>query len=224
VSFPDDANISDLGSISPNLSKLSTNDTDDSLGLGAPHQQVFERLGFLTNDQVDSSSSQQNVEPINEEKVVLKSKIERTTTNDVIQIGTSQVKLSKEFNGSIIINDRADTIVEDVSPDRGEEKTDKVVDSKYLQPRWCPPGLTRTQKQKLQRLWLAEMWEREQEKRWDELFDEIKPRTLPKQEWRQKEASQHQTIEPATGGQTATLDGQTTADLVPSSQTAPSGG
>jgi hypothetical protein len=115
---------------------------------------------------------------------VLKSKIERTTTNYVIQIGTSQVKLSGEFNGSIIINDRADIIMEDVSPDRGEEKTDKVVDSKYLQPRWCPPDLTRTQKRKLQRLRFVEMWEMEQEKRRDELFDEIKPRTLPKQEWR----------------------------------------
>jgi hypothetical protein len=181
VSFPDDVDISDLRSISSNLGKLSANVADDSLELGAPRQLVFERLGFPTNDWGDSSSGQQNIEPINEEKVVLKSKIERTTTNDVIQIGTSQVKLSGEFNGSIIINDRADIIMEDVSPDRGEEKTDKVVDSKYLQPRWCPPDLTRTQKRKLQRLRFVEMWEMEQEKRRDELFDEIKPRTLPKQ-------------------------------------------
>jgi hypothetical protein len=98
------------------------------------------------------------------------------------------VKLGEEFNGPIIINDGADTIMEDVSPDRGEEKTDKVVDSKYLQPRWCPLGLTRTKKRKLQRLRLAKMQEREQEKQWDKQFDEIKPRTLPKQEWRRKEA------------------------------------
>jgi hypothetical protein len=132
VSFPDDADISNLGSISSNLVKLSTNEADESLGLEAPHQLVFERLGFLTNDRVDSSSSQQNFEPINEEKAMLKSKIERTTTNDVNQIGTSQVKLGEEFNGPIVINDRADTIMEDVSQDRGEEKTDKVMDSKYL--------------------------------------------------------------------------------------------
>jgi hypothetical protein len=81
---------------------------------------------------------------------VLKSEIERTTTNDVIQIGTNQVKLSEEFNRPIIINDRADTIMEDVIPDCGKEMADKVVDSKYLQPRWCPPGLTHTQKRKLQ--------------------------------------------------------------------------
>jgi hypothetical protein len=150
VSSPDDANISNLGSISPNLGKLSANDVDDSLGLGAPHQPVFKRLEFPTSDQVDSSSGQESVGPISEEKPMLKSKIERTTTNDVIRIGTSQVKLDREFNGSIIIDDQVDTVMEDVMPDRGEEKADKVVDSKYLQLRSCPPGLTHTQKWKLQ--------------------------------------------------------------------------
>jgi hypothetical protein len=111
-----------------------------SWGWGAPRQSVFERLEFLTNDGVDSSSSRQNIEPVNEEKTVLKSEIERNTTNDVIQIGTRQVKLNVEFNRPIIINDQVDTIMEDVALDRREKKTDKVVDSKYLQPRWCPPG------------------------------------------------------------------------------------
>jgi hypothetical protein len=46
------------------------------------------------------------------------------------------------------------------------------------------------------------------------LFNEIKPMTLPKQEWRQKEAPQRSTAEPATDGQTVT----------PGGQTAPSGG
>jgi hypothetical protein len=124
---------------------------------GAPRQPVFERLEFLTNDQVDSSSGQQNIESINEEKAVLKSKIERATADDVIQISTSQVKLDEEFNGPIVINDWANIIMEDVAPDHGEEKIDKVVDSKYLQPRWCPLSLTRTQKRKLQRLCLVEI-------------------------------------------------------------------
>jgi hypothetical protein len=76
---------------------------------------------------------------------MLKGEIERTTTDSVIQIGTSQVKLGGEFNGLIIIDDPVDTVMEHVTPDHKEEKADKVVDSKYLQPRWCPPGLTRTQ-------------------------------------------------------------------------------
>jgi hypothetical protein len=41
------------------------------------------------------------------------------------------------------------------------------------------------------------------------LFDEIKPRTLPKQEWKRKEAPKSSTAEPATSGQTVMPDGQT---------------
>jgi hypothetical protein len=81
---------------------------------------------------------------------MLKSKIEGTTTSDAIQIGTSQVKLSEEFNGPIIIDDQVNTVMDDATPDHGEAKVDEVVDSKYLHPRRCPPSLTRTQKQKLQ--------------------------------------------------------------------------
>jgi hypothetical protein len=98
-------------------------------GWGAPYQPVFKRLEFPTSDRVDSS---QSMETIKEENPMLKSEIERTTTNDVIQIGTSQVKLDREFNGPIVIDDQVDTVMEDVTQDRREEKTDKVVDSKYL--------------------------------------------------------------------------------------------
>jgi ribosomal protein S2 len=121
-------------------------------------------LEFSTNDRVDSSSGQQKFEKINEGKPMLKSKIEKTTTDDAIQIGTRQVKLDREFNGPIIIDDQVDTVMEHVVPDRKEEKANKLVDSKYLQPRWCPPGLTRTQKWKLQQLRLLEMREKEREK------------------------------------------------------------
>jgi hypothetical protein len=95
VSSSDDANTPDLESISPDLGKLSVNDANGFLGLGAPCQLVFERLVFLTDDRVDSSSSRQKIEPINEEKPMLRSEIERTTTDDVIRVGTSQVKFGE---------------------------------------------------------------------------------------------------------------------------------
>jgi hypothetical protein len=50
VSSPNSANMPGLGFVSTNLGKLSASDANDSLGLGAPHQSVFERLEFLTND------------------------------------------------------------------------------------------------------------------------------------------------------------------------------
>jgi hypothetical protein len=105
MSSLDDANMPDLGSISSNLGELSTDDANDCMEPGAPRHPVFERLEFLTNDRVDSSSDQQKIEPINEEKPMLKSEIERTTTDDVIRIDTSQVKLGEEFDGLVIIDD-----------------------------------------------------------------------------------------------------------------------
>jgi hypothetical protein len=46
VSFPNDVNISDLGSILPNLGKLSTNDVDDSLGLGGTSPTSLRNAGI----------------------------------------------------------------------------------------------------------------------------------------------------------------------------------
>jgi hypothetical protein len=57
VSYPDDADMSDLGFVSTNLDKVSTDDANDFLGLGAPRQPVFERLEFPMNDRVDLSFS-----------------------------------------------------------------------------------------------------------------------------------------------------------------------
>jgi hypothetical protein len=66
------------------------------------------------------------------------------------------------------------------------------------------------------------MQEKEREKRRDELFNEIKPMTLPKQEWRWKEVPQHSMAEPDADSQTATLGGQTAVGTVPGGQTASS--
>jgi hypothetical protein len=63
------------------------------------------------------------------------------------------------------------------------------------------------------------MREKEREKRRDELFKEIKPMTLPKQEWRWKEAPQYLMAEPNADGQTAMLSGQTATGTIPSGQT-----
>jgi hypothetical protein len=45
------------------------------------------------------------------------------------------VKLSKEFDGPVIIDDQVDTVTEGAIPNHGVEKTNKVVDYKYLQLR-----------------------------------------------------------------------------------------
>jgi hypothetical protein len=47
--------------------------------------------------------------------------------------------------------------------------------AKYFQPRWGPPGLTRTQKRKLQRLRFQEKKEQEAEKLRGEQFNWYRP-------------------------------------------------
>jgi hypothetical protein len=64
---------------------------------------------------------------------MLKSEIERTTTDDVIRISTSQVKLGGEFNGPIVIDDQVDIVMENVAPDCEEQKADNSMRSNRRQ-------------------------------------------------------------------------------------------
>ena len=57
---------------------------------------------------------------------------------------------------------------------------------KYFQPRWCPPGLTHTQKRRLQCLRRQEQREKEAEKLRDEIFHECRPRFPQSKVWRVK--------------------------------------
>jgi hypothetical protein len=67
---------------------------------------------------------------------------ERTTSQDIIQIGTmdvpvdlnDQVETSSQ-KGHVAINDH--------------EVSESGCNSKYFMPRWCPPSLTRIQRRKL---------------------------------------------------------------------------
>ena len=55
-----------------------------------------------------------------------------------------------------------DLVQQDVDCSKGNEMSNEQ-DSKYLQPRWCPSGLSYTQKQKLQRMRKKEAMEQQVE-------------------------------------------------------------
>ena len=55
--------------------------------------------------------------------------------------------------------------------------------SKYHQPRWCPPGLSHSQKRRLQCLRRQEQKEQEVEKLRDERFNEYRPMIPQGKEW-----------------------------------------
>ena len=61
---------------------------------------------------------------------------------------------------------------------------------KYFHPRWCPPGLTHTQKRRLHHLRRQEQKEKEAEKMRDEQFDKYRPRIPQNKVWQVKAADQ----------------------------------
>jgi hypothetical protein len=68
--------------------------------------------------------------------------------------------------------------------------TIKTVDPKYSMPRWCPAGLTRSQKRKLQRLRAKESQEKEAEKIFNDTHPQYPP---PQKKWRPKAVEEKQT-------------------------------
>jgi hypothetical protein len=66
----------------------------------------------------------------------------------------------------------------------------KTTDSKYSMPRWCPSGLTRSQKRKLQCLGAKENQEKEAEKIFNDTHLQYPP---PQKRWRLKAVEKNQT-------------------------------
>jgi hypothetical protein len=109
---------------------------------------------------------------------------ERTTKKDVIKIGTADVVIQEDNKGSMIFGESANTTKKE------DTTTIKTADPKYSMPRWCPAGLTRSQKQKLQRLRAKESQEKEAEK----IFNDTHPKYPPPQKkWRPKAIEEKQT-------------------------------
>jgi hypothetical protein len=102
---------------------------------------------------------------------------ERTTKKDIIKIGTTDVVIQKESEGPISFSESANT-------NKTEDTTAfKIADPKYSMPRWCPAGLTWSQKRKLQRLRAKENQENEAEKIFNDTHPQYPP---PQKKWRPK--------------------------------------
>jgi hypothetical protein len=103
---------------------------------------------------------------------------------DVIKIGTTDVVIQDDNKGPMIFGESANTTKKE------DTATIKTVDPKYSMPRWCPAGLTRSQKRKLQCLRAKESQEKEAEK----VFNDTHPQYPPSQKkWRLKAVEEKQT-------------------------------
>jgi hypothetical protein len=103
---------------------------------------------------------------------------------DIIKISTTDVVIQGNNEGPMIFGK---------SVDIGEEEdmsASKIADPKYFMPRWCPFGLTRSQKRKLQRLRAKESKEKEAEKIFNDTHLQYPP---PQKRWRPKAIEANQT-------------------------------
>jgi hypothetical protein len=101
---------------------------------------------------------------------------ERTTSLDIIQIGTMDVPIEKSGKGPVVLNNQVVTPTQKGSVTANDhEASGSKSCLEYFLPRWCPPGLTHTQRRKLQRLRLQEKREKEPEKQKDEVFNSYRP-------------------------------------------------
>jgi hypothetical protein len=109
---------------------------------------------------------------------------ERTTKKDIIKVGTTDIVIQEDSKGPIIFGESANTTKKE------DTATIKAADPKYSMPRWCPAGLTRSQKRKLQRLRAKESQEKETEKIFNDTHPQYPP---PQKKWRPKAVEEKQT-------------------------------
>jgi hypothetical protein len=112
--------------------------------------------------------------------------LEMTTSQDIIQIGTMDIPVEKDSKRPVVLNNQVGTSAQKGSVATSDhEASGSGPNSKYFLPRWCPPGLTHTQRRKLQRLRLWEK-EKELEEQRDKIFNSYRPMVPQGKEWRAK--------------------------------------
>jgi hypothetical protein len=122
---------------------------------------------------------------------------ERTTNQDVIKIGSMDVPIGEDSKIPIVSNNKVVTSNPGVFVAANDhEASGSGSNSKYFLLRWCPLGLTHTQRRKLQCLRFQEKREKEIEKQRDETFNQYKPMVPQGKEWIVKTGSQPSPVRP----------------------------
>jgi hypothetical protein len=156
---------------------------------GAPQTSVFDRLAPPVQDRLSAAQSGHQAQaqqeyrstrpqrPTNPAGGYMPAATERTTKKDIIKIGTADVVIQEDNKGPMIFGESVNTTKKE------DTTTIKTTDPKYSMPRWCPTGLTRSQKRKLQRLRAKESQEKEAEKIFNDTHPQYPP---PQKKWRPK--------------------------------------
>jgi hypothetical protein len=163
---------------------------------GAPQTSVFNRLAPPVQDRLSAAQSGHQAQaqhdcwtawpqrPTNPAGGHIPAATKRTTKKDIIKIGTADVIIQENNEGLMIFGESTNTTKKE------DTIAIKTIDPKYSMPRWCPSGLTRSQKQKLQRLRAKESQEKEMEKIFNDTHTQYLP---PQKKWRPKAVEEKQT-------------------------------
>ena len=117
--------------------------------------------------------------------------LEKLKADVVVQIGEIQVPIKDTGEKSMDIEKSVEVPSQKpVMANDHEAGCSKGAADKYHQPRWCPSGLTHTQKRKLQRLRNKEKKEQEAEKMRDEDVNRYRPMFPQSKVWKVKTADQ----------------------------------
>ena len=117
----------------------------------------------------------------------------KASVANVVQVQDGKGKIQDAQKGPMIIEELVDASQKVVLANDYEASSSNSKDQgkeKYFQPRWCPPGLTHTEKRRLQRLRQQEQKEKEEEKLRDEHFEKYRPRIPQGKVWQVKVADQ----------------------------------
>ena len=115
---------------------------------------------------------------------------EKTTADDVVKIGDVNVVVKDVGKKPMVFGKSAQTDSRKRVLANDHEASSSGSASKYHQPRWCLPGLSHSQKRRLQRLRRQEQKEQDVEKLRDEHFNKYRPMVPQGKEWRVKLAVQ----------------------------------
>ena len=114
---------------------------------------------------------------VKEKKEEVQSTIDskKIKANTVVQIGNIKVTVNDVGTRPMVFDKSVNPYVQRPIMDNDHEASSNTTTSRYFQPRWCPPGLTRTQRMKLQCLRAQEKKEKEIEKLRDKQFNQCSP-------------------------------------------------
>ena len=139
---------------------------------------VRDRLSYGANRSFQSKTAQKVWRPKSASAKVLESGKQQDANADSVIIGAHRLKLkgpvidepAKSVKAVVVIQPKSSANDHEASTSQAHPR-----DPKYTQPKWCPPGLTKTKKRRLQRMRNQQKVEDEAEKWRDKYFDEVHP-------------------------------------------------